>query len=129
MGKEKYFMVCEERCHAHRQELIIAGSYDEAYMAYCSIVKPSMKSEVIISRITKKQAKHPDAPTPVKYKKGKFKEKERDFFITHGKKENTVSGVSFDDALSNLKKKVKIDKYEIEIRIAPKNLIKGPKRI
>lgn len=126
---KKYYMVEEDRYKAFRQELIIADSYDEAYVAYCGIVKPMKKSCVVISRITKEHANHPDAPVAVKFKKGKFKEKLRDFFVSYDKKEIIVSGVSFDDALSNLKKKEKFDKFEVEIRIAPKFLIKKTKRL
>jgi hypothetical protein len=118
MGK-KFYMVEEDRWKAHRQELIIANSYDEAYMAYCNqIVKPMDKSNVVLSRVTKKMSKHPDAPLPIKAKPYEIKEKERKFIITLNEADYKIKALSFEDAIRKFKSEnKKFDKYDLEIRL------------
>lgn len=131
-AKKMYFMVDEDRLHSKRQELIVAGSYNEAYLTYVNqIVKPMRKQSVAISLITKELAKDKDAPYPTKFNNKKdFKEKECDFYVKHKNKSYIIKANSFDEAINILEKSVKnFDKYDVEIRIAEDFLIKKTKRL
>lgn len=127
-----YFMIEEDRCRAHRQELVKADSYDEAFLTYCSqIVKPMREQSVAISRIPKELAKDKNAPFMYKYDgTGTFEKKMRDFYVEYKGDAVIIAAMSFDEAIQKLKdRKVKFSKFDVEIRIAEDFLIEETPRL